>query len=280
MKLQLLPDKLLGELRMLPLLDDVFKATALAMAYDNMITIMQKSLRSHPEVRKVPALLDLLVEHFVTFKEEHISIEHSRIFNDSYVGSGNTLRSWQEAGYRTRRTRANYARRLERWKAIWDEKDLLVSIKKKNPKGEVVERRRRTFLGMATERKINLGRVRNKDGTVITYPLVIQLRNANFAEIHRVPWWIPFNYGTRGAIMGGGSGYPNVPGAHFIDKAELQKELYLRRAIGWYEEFCVRVLDGKSEANYSGANSFLKRHARGKHIDILETAMSAVANEF
>ncbi len=285
-RLDLLPVELQTRLMTLPFQATVFKAVGLTLSYDYMITYMVQKLRSHPEVDRVPALLDLLVEHFVTHADKHIRLSNNaQIFNQNIIGTSGSLRGWQEAGYRTKRSRANYSRRLNYWKSIYDETDLLVRQgKKKRPSQKnVTTRKRRTFLGQYTERMVNLGRVKDRNGDIVTYAHVIELRNAGYGNVvASVPFWIPFNYGTRGvSFVGGGAGYPDVAGAFFIEKGEQRMGENLNKMLALFDQFAVDVLDGKNRGDLAGAVDFITHNARAQntYIDVVGLGVNLALSE-
>src|SRR5688572_15767899 len=125
MTLDLFSKKHLTDLLFLDSVAQMFKAYALVQAYQRMIYFADRGLRVHPETTRVPALRDLLINYFIDNYAKHIDIASGGILRVGEIGTSHSVRDWQQAGYATRRTRSNYARRMRYWRAIYDETDLI-----------------------------------------------------------------------------------------------------------------------------------------------------------
>jgi hypothetical protein len=216
---------------------DFFHALALAVAYNYLIELTDTRTQSHPEVQRVPALRYVLLEHLYNNAERHIDLRRDSIFDDSLLGGLRTLREWQDAGYHTRRSASNYQRRLDYWKAIYDNapirKQQRVSVNPNN-----------IFGGVTTVYKADDKAVRKKDpntGNYITYEEVIHKRNARYnATDQLVPWWHSLNYGT------GGQGYPTVGALHFVEDAERRVPSLLSLYADYFEQFITDIFDSET----------------------------------
>ena len=214
----------------LPFITRYFKALGLASAYNNLINITDKKTITHPEVQRVPEMRTLILEHLRANADQHIDIDSETIFNETVIGNPADLRSWQNAGYKTRRTPSNYENRLRYWVAIYDEADLLKITGEALPEGHA-----------------SSGRVKSKDGQVVTYEDVIAERINNYSfTVQEVPFWYPLNYGT---MFGANPGYPNVAGLHFVEDAEKQIPRYLNKFSQYLEDYLLdsinRISDGQ-----------------------------------
>jgi hypothetical protein len=241
-KLGLISDKKIFDLKGIGSAVDFFKALSLVWAYQTMIYYAERGLNSHPEVQRAPELRDLLLDHLVKNYVKHIRPEVNQIFNGAIVGTTSTLRGWQEAGYFMKRTRRNYPQRLRKWRALYDNTDYIV--KRKKAKVTVDESG-----NTKSEQYANLGRVRDKDGNIVTYEIVIQRRNSQYGPTKvLVPFWLVLNYGSNG-YRGLGVGYPSVPGIFFVENAEKRIPEYQARALRLYEAFAFEVLTKEKQGS-------------------------------
>lgn len=206
----------------LPALGRYFHALALANAYVGMVDLFVQRATSHPEVARVPALLDIMLEHFQTYALEHINIETDQIFNRNFVGTLEHLEAWQDAGYEIDRDDDNYARRVQRFRAIW--------------------------VGVPI------------NGA--TYEQIIADRNEGYGDLVRsIPFWLPLNYGTGNVPGATNPGYPAVPGLHFVDIAEQRVQHGTARYLDLLTRFLAELLDIKNTSGIlTFARSWVKSH--------------------
>lgn len=194
-----------------------FYSLALADSYNYLIQLTDERTQLHPEVQRVPSLRSILLEHFYIYAFEHIDVRRGTIFKDTLLGGPNTLREWQEAGYRTKRTAGNYERRLRYWQAIYDNAPVTFNTRVPSNNELFTEAHKTyqsSFIGESKGKLSIPGRVK-KSGTDVTYEDVIRSRDIRYEETLKfVPWWRSLNYGT------GGQGYPVSSALHFIEDAE------------------------------------------------------------
>jgi hypothetical protein len=280
--LGLFTDKKLNDLRDLYLFaPDYFRALGLVWAYQYMIKLIEKGAREHKEFRRVPAFRTMLVQHFIENWDKHIDVATGQIFSATTVGTIHALKMWQQVGHPMRRTKKNYSARLRAWKAIYDNKNLVVPNKDYEPKSsshdlfsEADDRNRKR---QEKKRFIELGRVKDKEGNIVTYELVIKKRNARFGNATRseIPFWIVLNYGA-GGLQGEYPGYPAIPGVFFVEKAEQQVDFYQLKALEWYERFALEVLTNEKQgAKISDAYRWVKRKRPGVRLNYLSDQYEA-----
>jgi len=216
-------------IRELPNISNYIKAVCLLIAYNTMIRLADTRMSNHPEAIRAPSLRYAIVGHFTRFVTRHVSLSQNRIFDDLVLsGSNRLLQSWQESGYRTRRTANNYRTRLVYWQAIFDESQPIIAKRVPSKSEDVMSKPHYRI-------KV-LDRVR-RHGKIVTYEDVIYDRNSRFAEVvELVPFLMPFNYGTS---FGSRPGYPNVPGLHFIEDAERSLSNWLRIGRAWLDEYLL-----------------------------------------
>lgn len=259
MTLDLFPKRKLTDLLFLDNIAGLFKAYGLVQAYQQMIYFADRGLRVHPETARVPALRDLLIDYFIENYEKHIDVPSGGILRIGEIGTAHSVRDWQQAGYATRRTKSNYARRMRYWRAIYDETDLIVERKNTTPAPRGLSFSSRRKPKQTPDRYANLGRVKDAEGNVVTYEYVITRRNAQYSATRStIPFWFVLNYGTRG-------GYPEVKGIYFVERAEREIDRHLNRALDLFDRFALDVLIKDVEASYSVAATWLRRYARSPH---------------
>ncbi len=244
-------DKLLRELRdrllsvksTIQYAGDYFRALALAECYNKLIEFADERTQQHPEVQRVPELRSILLLHLISNAERHIDVRTERIFNPLLLGGPKSLRDWQEAGFRTKRTASNYNRRLRYWKAIYDEAPIINQVKV--PSGnEIFGAGGSVYQSRFSTKKVAL-RVKDLEGNIshqdVSYEDVIHNRNANYSATSKlVPWWEVLNYGSTFAGL---AGYPNTAGLHFVEDAEKLVPATLQQYLGMFDRFINDALD-------------------------------------
>jgi hypothetical protein len=193
---------------------------ALLRSHLKLVDYLRIGTINHPEVQRAPILLNALIDNIAENSDRHINVAAKQIFNEDVAGSFSEIRLWQEAGYQTRRTESNYYQRLKIWKAIYEDVPLL----KKRADGSYKE--------------IDItGRYD------VSYESVIEARISNYK---RVPYWRLLNYGTD---IGPLSGYPNVRGIHFLEKAQATIPANLQLAESYIIKYYDELLRGKVNPN-------------------------------
>lgn len=245
----------------LPVAAAFFKTVALVSAYNYMLGLIDERVSQHPEVQRVPELKHILIAHFLAYPDRHIDVRHDRIFQPNALGTVGTLRAWQNAGHPARRTTNNYPKRLEYWKAIYNNEPM--RIVRKPPKGVKTSPRPRTgddiFDSPPPEDARNvlyeLGRVHDRFGNIVTYEDVIYKRNLYFSGTDKlIPFWMPLNYGTD---VGQQQGYPAVGGLHFIEDAERKVPEYLSRYAVAFERYATDSLTNPEFSSNSELNNLM-----------------------
>jgi len=238
-----------------------FHALALLQAYVNMIALLEQKTRGHPEVRRVPALVTALIEHFQQYPLEHINIQKDQIFNRGFIGTIGELLEWQQAGYPLIRNDDDYERRVDIFKAIWRQMPVSLRVDRVSSRGK-------KWIQTITFRPRNMNNF-----TIPTYEEIIQSRDSNYASVVRyVPFWMPLNYGTGG--LGGSPGYPAVPGIFFVDTAEQLIDHYLNQAAQYVDRYVADVLDDDSSTLVS-EDEWARVHVRTENtygLDIFSLA--------
>ena len=193
-----------------------FYALALTTSYNYLIQLTDERTQQHPEVERVPSLRLILLDHLYAYALQHINLQRGTIFDDGLLGGPRTLREWQEAGYHTRRSAANYEKRLRYWKALYDGAPITFQQRVESP-GDIFSAGRAyqaSFLPSKSS-KIPSVPTNKQSGLAVTYEDVIRSRDVRYNEtIRLVPWWRALNYGT------GGQGYPSTGALHFIEDGE------------------------------------------------------------
>lgn len=232
---------------------DYFHALGLAVAYNNLIELADTRTQTHPEVQRVPSLRYILLEHLYMNADRHINMSQDRIFNDSLLGGPRTLREWQDAGYHTARTQRNYPRRLQYWKAIYDNAPVQDQTRtSKDPNdlfgGVIIQ---------STPSKKRTRPVSKRTGAHVTYEEVILARDTRYGATQQlVPWWHSLNYGT------GGQGYPTTGALYFIEDAERAVPSILARYIDLFEEFVSDIFgdDTLTQDDIFTVESWARQH--------------------
>ena len=237
---------------------DYFHALALAEAYNNLILLTDERTQQHPEVQRVPSLRYILLQHFYENADRHINIQRGTIFDDALLGGPRTLKEWQDAGYHTRRSQANYDKRLRYWRAIYDNAPLtfqnqvqsqedIFSAKRTYQSTFIAPLSKKERKGLAKPKVRIPGRVQ-RNGQDVTYEDVIRSRDARYGSSEQlVPWWRALNYGT------GGQGYPVSTGLHFVEDAERAIPQYIDKYMAYFESFISDIIDNE---NISGDDIF------------------------
>ncbi len=213
---------------------DYFRALALAECYNKLIEFADHRTQQHPEVQRVPALRTVLLAHLISNADRHIDVRTERVFNPLLLGSPKSLREWQESGWRTKRSAANYRRRLKYWEALYDEAPIIHQERVRSGTDIFSERGAIYRRGKNVEK-----RVKNLTGDItkekVTYEQVIAARNTNYsATSELVPWWEALNYGTA---FTGIAGYPNVAGLHFVEDAEKLVPSTIRKYFNLFDAY-------------------------------------------
>lgn len=240
--------KKVGALRIkLPALGIYLRALALAECYNKLIEYTDERTQDHPEVQRVPELRSILLAHLLENAEKHIDPATERIFNPLILGSPKSLREWQEAGFRTKRSASNYRRRLQYWQALYDEAPIIHEVRSRGgedlfaPRGQIYKRSSRT---VEFRQKTLEGKIERRE---VHYEDVIQARIANYGpSFTLVPWWEMLNYGT---VLNGVAGYPNVAGLHFVEDAEKLIPSAMTRYSGAFDDIIADVFDAKEVSN-------------------------------
>lgn len=216
---------------------DYFAGLALAVAYNNLIHLADVRTQEHTEVKRVPALRTVLLDHLMLNADRHINVNTGTIFNDSLLGGPRSLRDWQQAGYKARRSASNYEKRLNYWRALYDGAPVSTQQRVNTP-GDIFNTQRTYQSSFITSKGKIPGRARTKKGAEVTYEDVILARNTGYGEVVQlVPWWHVLNYGT------GGKGYPVSPGLHFIEDAERQIPALIDEYGEYFEQFILEAFD-------------------------------------
>lgn len=215
---------------------DYFRALALADCYNKLIEFADERTQQHPEVQRVPELRTLLLSHLIKNADRHIDARTERIFNPLLLGSPKSLREWQESGFRTKRTAANYNRRLAYWKAIYDEAPLIHQVKVTSGddlfSGGIAYQSKFSTKRISRRQKTLAGTIEHHD---ISYEDIIHARNTNYSATNElVPWWEVLNYGSTFAGL---AGYPSTPGLHFVEDAEKLVPTAIRRALSLFDQY-------------------------------------------
>jgi len=235
-----------------------FHALALAQAYDRMIQEIEQRTRGHPEVARVPELVQIMIDHFKLYASEHISIERNEIFNPDFVGTIATLEEWQQAGYPLERTAENYPWRVRVFRAIWSGTPITIVLNRVSKRGKPFKQRLTFTPRSPVTRKPT------------SYEEIIRSRNSSYGDVVRyIPFWFPLNYGTSG--VGTNPGYPSVPGLHFIDVAEQYVELYRRQSLLLMGRYYGDTL---THLEFEPPEEWARSHVsfRSSHIDIFSLA--------
>lgn len=247
-----------------PKISRFFLALALAESYVAMIKLMVERASTHPEVTRVPGMLDVLLEHFQTYPLDHINVDKQQIFNKRFVGTIQHLEAWQQAGYPLERGDADYDERVEIWRAIWKgvEVERKVSRTYKNGK-----RREYTW---TFKPKSRYGSHEDAD-----YETIINTRNENYSEIVRyIPFWLPLNEGT--GSVGSNPGYPAVAGLHFVDIAEQGISKNVSRYIDLFSEFMAeQLMEIEPTNNIAAAKAWIK--SRSSYTETFDIDTFAIA---
>lgn len=218
---------------------DYFRALALIECYNKLIEFADSRTQQHPEVQRVPELRTVLLAHLMANADRHIDTRTERIFNPLILGSPKSLRDWQESGWRTKRSSANYKRRLDYWKAIYDEAPLIHQQRVRSGGdlfGDIVQQAVFSTRRISRRVKDLQGNISHKD---VSYEQIIAERNANYsATSELVPWWEALNYGTA---FTGVAGYPNVAGLHFVEDAEKLVPSTINRYLNLFEAYIADV---------------------------------------
>lgn len=239
---------------------DYFHALALAVCYNKMIQFADERSQTHPEVQRVPELRTILLFHFMENADRHIRLQGDRIFNDAILGGPRTIREWQEAGYHTRRTPGNYQRRLQYWKAIYDDAPILDTKRQVSEDifGPV------THVSIPSKTRISPHKHEDLGGAKVQYEDVIYNRNLRYSATDTlVPWWQLLNYGTS---FGGAQGYPSVPGLHFVEDAEQEVPATLDFYANLFTEYLIDTFDSEvlEQDDIIAVESWVNRHV---HLD-------------
>lgn len=200
---------------------DALEMWAVFRSFLKLIDFLRVGTINHPEVQRAPILLTALETNLAENADRHVNIKAHTIFNEGIAGSFDEIRSWQEAGYVTNRTAENYPRRLKIWKAIYD--DVPVIYKAKNGVKSID--------------------ITGKYHT--SYESIIEAR-MSYAGGDRVPYWHLLNYGTN---IGPLSGYPQVRGVHFLEKAQATIPANLNLAEQHFSRYYESLLNGKINQN-------------------------------
>lgn len=232
---------------------DYFHALALAISYNYLIELTDTRTQQHPEVQRVPSLRYILLEHLYENADKHINLQSDTIFNDGLLGGPNTLREWQDAGYHTGRSGANYQKRLQYWQAIYDNAPVQQQQRVSTNADDL-------FGGVTTTsvpHKIRKRPANKTTGIDVTYEDVILSRDVRYkAATQLVPWWRSLNYGT------GGQGYPVTGALHFIEDAERAVPARLTEYAGLFEAFITDVFDSDvlTQDDIFTVESWAKQH--------------------
>jgi len=214
-----------------------FIGLALAVAYNHLIELVDTRTQEHVEVRRAPELRTILIDHLILNADKHINVQTGTIFNDSLLGTPRSLRDWQEAGYHARRSTSNYEKRLNYWKALYDNAPVAFQQRVDTP-GKLFDTQRTYQSSFISPKGKIVGRAHKKSGEIVTYEDVILARNTRYGEtVQIVPWWAVLNYGT------GGKGYPISPGLHFIEDAERHVPALIHEYEQHFEQFINDVFD-------------------------------------
>jgi len=244
--------------RSVPSYGHYFKALGLIDAYNYMITLFDERSKTHPEVARAPELRSILLEHFHANAHKHIDLSSDRIFQDALLGIESTVRIWQNAGYPSRRTTANYPKRMMYWQSIYEGRPIKVPANRKpgqKAKGPPKPRTGEDIFGPrptqvdkpATDLYYEVS-VKDRSGSLVTYEDVIRKRNTNFGVSPNglIPFWIVLNYGSD---RGSQPGYPPTPGLHFVEDAERQIPDKLSLYANFFSRFMLDALDSIDEAS-------------------------------
>lgn len=235
-----------------------FHALALAQAYGRMLQEIEQRTRGHPEVARVPELVQILIDHFKLYANEHISIERNEIFNPDFLETLAALDDWQEAGYPMSRSDEDYPWRVRVFRAIWSGTPITVTLDRISKRGN------------AFKQQITFTPLNPETRQPTSYAEIIRARNENYSDVVRyIPFWYPLNYGTGG--IGVNPGYPDVPGLHFIDVSEQYIELYKRQTLGLMGRYYASAL---TNFELEQPEEWARSHVsfQSSHIDIFSLA--------
>lgn len=230
-------------------------ALALATSYNNLIQLADERTQDHPEVQRVPTLRLTLLEHLYLHVFNHINLQKGTIFDDGLLGGPRTLREWQEAGYHTSRSAANYPKRLRYWKSLYDGAPVTFQQQVNTP-GNVFSTQRTYQSSFISPKSKIPGRVQ-RNGADVTYEDVIRSRDTRYAEtVQLVPWWRILNYGT------GGQGYPVSPALHFVEDAERAVPGNVAVYMGLFEQFVSDTFDNESDDTQLNIEKWAQTHIK------------------
>lgn len=232
-----------------------------AQAYVHMVRVLTERAPGHPEIMRVPELLDILLEHFQTFPLEHIDIQRNQIFDENFVGTIVELEAWQQAGYPLERSYDDYDRRVEIFRAIWLQKPVTITISRTSKKGK-------QYFQKLKFNPLNID---------VSYETVIAARNERYGELIRyIPFWLPLNYGTTFEVN---SGYPVVEGLHFVDLAERALPRYIGRSLAMLEEFLASYLININESDSALNQAVLWAFAHTEYTETFDIDIFTIATE-
>lgn len=200
-----------------PKIGDALALWALLRSHLKIAEYFRIGTINHPEVRRAPILADAFLANLAENVDRHVNVQTFSIFNEDIAGSFDEIRSWQETGYPLDRTESNYPRRLLVWKAIYENAPII----------------RKTKSGDRKEIDIT-----GKYNT--SFESIIEAR-MEYAGGERVPYWYVLNYGTD---VGPLSGYPNVGGIHFLEKAQATIPGNLSLAEEYLDRYYAAALEG------------------------------------
>lgn len=203
-------------------LADALYLWALLRSHLKLAEYIRISTINNPEVRRAPILLEALLRNLAENVDRHVNINTRSIFNEEVAGSFDEIRSWQDVGYSTNRTESNYPQRLLVWKAIYEDAPIIRKVKDKD--GNVI---RRESIDITSKYHTS-------------YEAIIRAR-MQYAGGERVPYWFILNYGTD---VGPLSGYPHVPGVHFLEKAQATIPGNIELAESYLERYFSSALEG------------------------------------
>jgi len=201
---------------------DALETWAIFRSFLRLIDYLRIGTINHPEVQRAPILLTALENNLAENADRHVNVKAHTIFDEDIAGSFDEIRSWQEAGYVTDRDASNYPRRLKIWKAIYDDVPILSKTKNGDTKSIDITGR-----------------------YDISHESIIEAR-MSYAGGDRVPYWHLLNYGTN---IGPLSGYPQVKGIHFLEKAQATIPGNLQLAEQHFSKYYDSLLGGKINQN-------------------------------
>jgi len=175
-------------------------------------------------------LLDAFIAHLIDNWQEHIDIKEGTFFKKKLAGDVTDLLNWQEAGYSISRTPKNYIFRLNKWKTIYEGKDIQITTKKGDKK------------------------IIKYDG--VDYKKVIENRQREYT-ISKVPFWFTFNYGSDGSHTPR-EGYPARGGTFFYERTESEVDYIFDKITDCFSDFYTLYLLGKIPGDKESAKIYLK----------------------